>query len=467
VFDPKKGDDRALGDLRPAVARAPAGIFCVLNKLDLTLRDEMNGDRPAAFWSRVNDWFDHCLVAIGLPADPARRFIVAARFVGAERFTGAVTESWTGERSGTLSESERTFLQDVARRAEAEFDRLRTTLLAPLTAEETHRLKQDNESVELSANLDTVKGYYDLEGASRLLASLQDDVIAAGEREFDDEYRETVSRRLARVGRGDVELAREVMARRVELWPVLPVLYWPLRGVTHWLGSRLAGGGATRHTPPAADLLRVRGWSVAHRVESVHAHVQAARQRLPDALAGRLRWPSAPTLTAGLEGRVGERLENADEDVLAACHAGLRRPGMPARGFVWFVLLWFPLLQPLLRAGLEFLNRGTVVGSVAAGLTVVKALGAGGLMKGLGASLAVLLLMLAVLFARSVRLVQRTRRETGVGPSSDGPEPPALPDVDTMMDEEILRPLAEPVRSLAEHVASRCDRLAALEHGRG
>lgn len=465
VFDPKKGDDRALDDIRPSVARDPASVFCVLNKLDLALRDEMNGDSPARFWSRVNEWFDRCLCAVDLPVAPDHRFSLAARFVAAQEFAAAVTESWTGSRTGTLTDAERAFLRDVARQAEAEFDRLRNSLLAPLTAAETRRLKQDNEAAELAANLLTLRTHYDIEGALRHLDTLLADVSTACDLEFDGDYRGTMSRRLARVGRSDVDLARDVMARRVERWPVLPVLYWPLRGVTHWLGARLAGGGDGRNVPPAADLLRVRGWSLTHRVESVHTQAQTALRRLPEPLAGRIRWPSAASLAAGLEGRVCERLENADEDVLASCLAGLPRPGILARGFVWFVLIWFPLLQPLLRAGLELLTKGAVVGSLAAGLTVVTALGAGGLMKGFGASLAVLLFMLAVLYARSVRLVQRARRETGLGPSSNELEPPALSDVDAMVDEEILRPLAEPVQELANRIDLYCRQIAALEDG--
>jgi len=465
VFDPKKGDDRALGDIRPSVARDPASVFCVLNKLDLTLRDETNGDSPARFWSRVNQWFDRCLSSVDLPVAADHRFALAARFVAAQEFAAAVTESWTGSRTGVLTDAEQAFLRDLARRAEAEFDRLRNSLLAPLTAVEIRRLNQDNETAELAANLEALRAHYDLEGALHHLDTLLADVSTACDREFDGDYRSTVSRRLARVGRSDVDLARDVMARRVERWPVLPVLYWPLRGVTHWLGARLAGGGAGRNVPPAADLLRVRGWSAAHRAESVHAQAQTALRRLPESLAGHIRWPSAASLTAGLEGRVCERLENADEDVLASCLAGLPRPGILARGFVWFVLIWFPLLQPLLRAGLELLNKGAVVGSLAAGLTVVTALGAGGLMKGFGASLAVLLFMLAVLYARSVRLVQRVRRETGLGPSSGDVEPPALSDIDAMVDEEILRPLAEPAQELAKRVDLYRHRLAALEDG--
>jgi hypothetical protein len=465
VFDPKKGDDRALSDIRPSVARDPASVFCVLNKLDLTLRDEVNGDNANRFWLRINEWFEQCLRAVGLPVAGDHRFALAARFVAAPEFAASVTESWTGSRTGTLTDAERAFLRDVARQAEAEFDRLRNSLLAPLDPEEIRRLKQDNETAELAANLDTLRAHYDLDGALHQLATLLADVSTACDREFDGDYRSTVSRRLARVGRSDVDLAREVMARRVERWSVLPVLYWPLRGVTHWLGSRLAGGGAGRNVPPAADLLRVRGWSVAHRVESVHTQAQTALRRLPEPMAGQICWPSTVSLTAGLEGRVCERLENADEDILASCLAGLPRPGILSRGFVWFVLIWFPLLQPLLRAGLELLTKGAVVGGLAAGLTVVTALGAGGLMKGFGAALAVMLFMLAVLYARSVRLVQRVRREAGVGPSAGDVEAPSLSDIDAMVDEEILRPLAEPVQELANRVELYRQRLAALEDG--
>ncbi len=466
VFDPKKGDDRALGDIRPLLARAPASVFCVLNKLDLTLHDELNGDDAYRFWERVNKWFDQCLQAVELSVSPDHRFALAARFVAARKFVASVTESWTGSRSGALSGAERAFLNDVARQAETEFDRLRDRLLAPLTSEEIRRLKRDNERAELAANLDALRAQYDLDVTLRQLATALADLSTACDREFDSDYRGIVSRRLARVGRGDLDLAREVMARRIETWPVLPVLYWPLRGVAHWLGSRLAGGQPGRPPPPAADLLRVRGWSSADRVKSVHARAQrAALRQLPQSLVDQVRWPTVEAMAGKLETRVGERLEDADETVLEVCLTSLPRPGILARGFIWFVLIWFPLLQPLLRAVLEVLTKGAVVGGLAAGLTVVMALGAGGLMKGFGASLAVLLFMLAVLYARSVRLVQRVRREAGFGPSQNGLEPPATSEVDALLDEEIFRPLAEPVERLADRVDSCRQRLAALEEG--
>ncbi|UCG15457.1 MAG: 50S ribosome-binding GTPase [Phycisphaerales bacterium] len=451
VFDPKKGDDRAMAALLPRVVRDPDNVYCVLNKFDQTLKDETNGAGPDAFWTTKRDWFRGCLQSLGMNPDDRRRFLISAKYTRPDAFARAVAGFWFDNPAATPDEHDRQLVHGLAERSTRDIARLKTELLQPLTKDEARHIKHANESAELAADVEDIHRQYELDRTVDAVSALVAEIDRQYTHEFEHDYLSTLARRLAATGRSDVELARDLMAYRVERWPLLPVLYWPLSGLVRWLGGRLAAAGPHRPAPPPADLLRVRGRGLDHRAASFHERVVARTVTLPDGLLPANRLPDPKAQAAAAAARIIERWQKLDDDVLDACKVDTAPPTRLARFSLWFVLIWFPLLQPLAKGALTLVVERSVAGGLRAALAVVTAFGALSLGTGLVAAGMVFLIVLAVMFARAIRDVRRTR---GDHPAQPGDADPYADEVSQILNDEIHEPLREP----AEHVASRLQR---------
>ena len=464
VFDPKKGDDRMLARLLPRIVRDPANVYCVLNKFDGMLKDATNGDGADAFWDVRDDWFRACLQSLGLNPDGRRRFLISAKYPDPNAFARAAATLWLGDPDCPLDEPDRSVVRRLGARCAEEISRLKAEILTPLTVDEARLIKHANESAEVTANIADILAHCDLQNTTDRAIELLPEIDRHYARQFDDDYVITVAQRLARTGRSEVELARELMAHRVERWPVLPVLYWPLAGLVRWWGRRLVAAKPTDDPPWALgtttirNLLRVRGRGLGHRTASLHESACGAGATLPDNLLPTDRMPDPKRLAANAAARITERCETLDDDVLAACKAAERAgssrlraglagslaapPGRLARFLIWFVLIWFPLLQPLLKGGLLLLAEHSIASGLRAAMIVVSALGPGSLVKGLAASGLVLFIVLAVMFARAIRDV---RRERGSAVGQRGDATLYVDDVLQILTDEIRAPVREPV----------------------
>ncbi len=464
VFDPKKGDDRAITALLPRVVRDPANVYCVLNKFDETLKDDTNGAGAEAFWTNKREWFSRCTESLGLDPDERHRFLISARYAQGDAFARAVSALWFGQEDHALDPPDRALVAELADRASREITRLKTDLLAPLTEEEARRIKHGNEASELAVNIADVRAHYDLDRTARRLGDLLEDFDRQISHEFDGHYVGTVARRLAGWGKSDADLARSLMSDRVERWPILPVLYWPLGGIARWLGRWFTPRAAHTAGAAPADLLRVQGRGVEHRAAALRERVELRLAAMPEGLLRDIDLASAASRAAAVESAVADRADRLDEEVLAECRAGDRRPRRLPRASLWFVLFWFPLLQPLLKGGLELAVKQGLGGGLNAALTVVTAFGAMGLLKGLAAAGVVYVIVLAVMYARSVRDVRRVRGATSHDPLDPGPYGE---EVGRILADEIRAPLREHIERVAGRVTKLQGEIEALESAAG
>lgn len=464
VLDPKKGDDRAVADLLRRVVRDSANVYCVLNKFDELLNDDAGPNGADAFWEARCAWFDECLRSLGLPPDESRRFLVSARYPDPSVFARAVAGRWRESAEEPLSARDRPLVEELARRAGAEMDRFKTALLKPLSPDDVRRVKSANASAELRDHVDRIERHFDLQRNVERLADAAAAIDQECDREFDTAYVATIADRLSRFGRSDTDLAQELTGQRVQSWSILSIVYWPLRGLVRWVGARFAAPGDPHRTMAAPDLFRVRGRSLEHRTTTLRERLRQRLCALPDALHPALRWPDAKSQAEQASSRVLEQAAHIDDEIIARCRVGDAAPGSIRRFVLWILLLWFPLIQPLARGGLELAATRSLTDGLDAAIAVVAALGATSLIKGVVASGLVCLILLSGMFARSLRDV---RRERGSDPEADRGSDLYREEVARILEEEIRVPLRLPAQDQAGRVARAWRELLELADGGG
>lgn len=215
--------------------------------------------------------------------------------------------------------------------------------------------------------------------------------------------------------------------------------------------------------------MRVDGVPLQHRVDAFTARVRARQSSLLGAFREPPEIPESGRLAARAQARIEEAHEDVERGVVRECLARRRSPGPLRRGLVWFVLLWFVLLQPLLSGLLGMIDvDGTAMipldlGGIQRALAIlVTTLGATALLKGLAVTLLVYVMMLMAMFGRAARDVRRLRG--GHTPQ----EALTLDDAEAAyaygervhhaLGDTVLAPVLEPFEALAERIEGWRDR---------
>ena len=135
-----------------------------------------------------------------------------------------------------------------------------------------------------------------------------------------------------------------------------------------------------------------------------------------------------------------------DLRLLEEAQARFRRPSWLARTGLWFILLWFPFLQPVLAGGLEmFADPGAW--NVTHGLyRIVSALSAVHLLTGFAVVATIFVALLACMYARGLRLVRKFRAD-------QDDASPLTRAVDDLIVGEVLVPLVSPLGERSERLA--------------
>lgn len=472
VWDPLVTGDRAYAERLGRIARDARNVVRVLNKVDLLLRDQWEGEPSAEeLWSQWREWFAGAAVAAGMESMPASDeiFMGSARDSDATGFEDRVLRDWGVSGPGEVESGALRLLRGIARRASDDLDRLRDALLGPMGESRVRLVKAWNSSAELASDRALLREHFGLDRLAGLAQSAGEAVREEVESAFDARWAGVVSRRLAARSADELELAHEVMARRLEGWPILPVIYWPIRSVVRAAGRRLSGlrpasGSAARAAKgPMEEVCRVDGVAVQERLMAAQSRSRIRLGELLAALRDPPRWPEPEHAAERVTARLEEAGEGAAAEVVALCTAGRRRPGLLRRSLAWLVLVWFVLLQPVGHGVLLLLAASAPSGGAQAwsspGLAtalhgaavVVGALGATSLLLGLGVSILVYLAILAGMYSRSLRDVRRARSE-GDDPA-DGRAGLYAAAVARVVEGEVLRPLAEPLNRIAAEIS--------------
>ncbi len=474
VVTARKMADRAWVAFCRHVVKDVRNVHFVVNKADELVTDDLcwregeSGDgrdphrRAAAFWRAQQEWAARGLTTTGCAVARDGQFMVAARYPNAEAFVTRVSEAW-GDPQWEQYADDRGAVGEVGRLASDELGRLRATVLQPVNSADAQTLKQANQVAEAQANGARIREHHDLERQTERLQRACDPAYlqaVLGEA-FGPTYCQAAAGALARDRVPDTLLANEVMGTRVEQWPILRAVYWPLSWVVQRAGRALVtSASGPAKGPDAKPLAEVGGRTTAERVATVLAgirqdHAAAIRSfRLQEAL------PEPKALAMQLEARLADIVPALDRQIVADVSESGRRPGLLRRSLVWLALLWFPFVQPVTEGLLQIVGGPGSLDLLGGLYKVVWALGAGQLLKGFAVVVAVYVACLAAMYARCVRDVRRARKRepTGETDLSDA--------IEAALVDEVAAPVSHPFVTAAATLASlttRLDRLTSAQ----
>lgn len=461
VLTPRKIGDRAWVAMFHRVVKDPSNVLCVLNKFDELLADAAafacrNGDPAEHFWLDQGEWMTRVIRDAGCPYDEDFRFLVAAAYPAADVLTQRIAAMWDDPSWQRFAE-DRPIVQGVARRAAADLQRLRQTLLAPISREQAERIKHANRGRELSAARDELTAHYDLARTREELAAVldpgyQQDLLNEA---FGPAYCTTVAERIKQRLRPDTELADELLERRVEHWPLLRLVYWPFGWLARTLARRAAGPPAEAVTPAYRDPAEVDGRGLLPRAELLRSRLLADHAPLARQLVLESSVPPAAEAAAAASSALDQLSLDLNRRLIDDIRQRDRHPSVFSRLGIWLLALWFPLIQPATQAVLEAIVGGWTVGLAEAALQLVRALSASRLLLALAMPAVLFLLILAAMYARALRAVRRAR--------TDQDEHAPLADaIDQMLIANIVTPALRPFQQAAARLESVCTRLDRL-----
>ena len=469
VVTPRKIADREWVELFHRVAKDARNVHCVLNKIDEVVAEELAVSRadsqpnhPDAvarqFWSDHSQWAEQLIAQADCQRRSDHVFLMAAEYADPVAFTKRVACVWD-DPDWTRYPDDRDAVLAVAKLASADLDRLRACVMGGISADQIDTLKQANRGVEISQAIKTLGSHYDLSRWEALLESAcgPDACQSLTNEVFGPEYCRVVAGRLTAHRRSAVELADELFAWRVERWPILRAVYYPLNWLIRRLGRSVLPNA--RAAGPVSDdsaetPLDVGARTVTNRSRLLVSRFVAEHGRMLSKLELRDRLPDPTDLADRCVVRCRRIVEDLDRQEIDLLKQASRSPGWIARALLYVTLIWFPLVQPLVEGSLELLS-GAGATSVMHGLyTLVRALRADQLILGFLVVLGIYVACLALMYARCVREVRHRRGEVGptfpsVGeqgkPSADASWPDPADEVDRMLMEQVVGPVLRPV----------------------
>ncbi|MHC4090767.1 MAG: P-loop NTPase family protein, partial [Planctomycetota bacterium] len=397
VTTPKKiGDLRGLKEIQ-RVLKARSNFVYVVNKIDWLLAQ---ADGPP------QDELDRISAALGrqiAECDPGgghdRAFLVSAKYRDADGMLEAIARQRSVPEAQVRPDSDG-MLAAAAERVLGDFGALKKSLTTAPTAGAAAANKRANLAYQVRRQAEQLMKYYQ-----------PGPILTRLERAADPQAMEEIVGRsvhpaycgqvFQRLNTGRVlfgEWSTVLFKARIAHWPVLGIVAWPLALVGLVLGGLRAllpdpSGGAS------GDPFRCEGLSLEDRVDAILARLRAELAWVPQRVG--IELPAEEGLVQQFR---GEATALATEHRAAVIDPLLqKRPTLPGRVLRWViplaVLLWFPLVQPVLAIVL-----GSMYGEIGLDLEtvamLVQALSAGNVLAGLGASLIILAALVAAVYSR-------------------------------------------------------------------
>jgi hypothetical protein len=463
VVTPRKIGDRAWVQLLPDVVKDPSNVHCVLNKVDQLLSDgelrpeqtptpNGNGRSADAFWEMQHRWVMQCLQATDCPDADDHRFLVAAAFAQPDAFVARVGHVWDDPewKRYTL---ERKTVHQIARLASAELDRLRARVLSPVSKDEQGAVKASNRAREQHVNVDRIKDHFELNTIVSRLARACDPTyhqLVLNEAVGPD-YCAAVGAAVATQLRSTESLADELLTQRVAQWPLLRLVHWPFGWVSRALGRRVGIVSRTSATD-ATDPLQTSGPTVKDRIDLIRSRVLADHAVAIRRVRAEDEFPQSEPLTKRVTSAIRSLPDRLETQLLGEALARYRRPSLFAKTGLWLILLWFPLLQPILAGTLEMIGDSGGWRTAHGLYRIVSALSAAHLLAGLAVVVVIYVAILAGMYARASRAIRRARDELA--------ESSLIADaVDHIFISHVVAPIVQPINHRLERLAELQRRL--------
>lgn len=457
VLTPRKIGDRAWVELLPRVIKDARNVHCVLNKIDELLTDAEpfdggQGRSAKSFWEAHEQWMTEAMTAAGFPPSGEHRFMIAAGYPQADAFVKNVAELWDDPAWSRYAD-DRPIVEEIARRAESETNRLRQTVLGPVTVESAQQLKQANRDREAAVHVARITDHFQLDGVLQRLANACDPdyVWQILHESLGAEYSRDVARSLEMHMRSESELADGVLERRIHRWPLLRLVYWPFGWLSRVLGRRAAASPKRVDTAPA-DATDQAGQPLIDRVSTFRSRLLADHSPILRQLDLEREIPDERTLARSARSAIGRLATRLDQHMMEDVAARDRKPGFFRKSLLWLVFLWFPILQPMFDGALEIVLLDSGLSVLQAIHKIVRMLSAPALLLGFSMSLLVCVTLLAAMYVRALRDVRRARL-------ADADESPAVEAVEEALVETLLVPVMGPLEAKLTRLTELRERL--------
>jgi len=483
VQSPRKLGDRAWVGMLRDVVKDFANVHLVLNKVDELLADgDFGNDRletglacsrshsagglasepvvsAPGFWSAQHRWVADAIAAAGCDLPDERIYLVAGLYPDSTAFTARIAHRWDDPQWQRF-EKDRPIVQQIAGLATRDLEQLRSAVIGPIQLDRARQIKNANQAAEQRTWAVRLDEHFGMTRTREWLEAAVDPEYhqAAINDAFGPGYCNQVGERVLMQLRGDAELADELLASRVDRWPLLRLAYFPLGWLSRMMGrqwSLLRGLASPRTQSQPA-------WEVDHR--SIEDRVALYRERLRGdrtALAAELHMedaaPQADRLTDRLTSAISALPGQMEQELLDELRLKDRKPSLIGRGLLWLVFLWFPILQPVAAGILDMLAAGETWDLVRGLARIVAALSAVHLLAGFAVVAIIFALLIAGMYARCLKNIRRRRTELMTTDI-------VAQRVDALLLDEVASPLIQPFlvkRQEMEELWNRLQQLAA------
>lgn len=488
IQTPRKIADRLWVELFRDVFKDDNNVYFVLNKVDELLSDsepfaagaaadKASGDGSAcSFWRNQSEWFASALERAGAGSSPQHRFMISAAFPSAGEFVARIAQRWD-DPDWMQFAADRKAVEQCAQLVEGDICRLRQTVLSEVSSDQVNALKASNQTREHQAFVARIKNHFaidrltaDLERACdpKYLRYVLGEYLGA-------EYSAAAASALVAQLNSPRRLADELLERRVEAWPLLRLVYWPFGWLSRMASPFLAASrmaSSTRDSlfgtngeavansladtkglkASASRPLDVGGRPFAGQIDLIRTRILADHASVAGQLSIDSKMPAVADLASDSAARAAALPASLDRQVLDDIQAADGKPSWWGRAALWLILLWFPLLQPMLQGLLEVCVETGTWHTIHGAYRIVSALSAPKLLAGLLVVIVIFVALLAGMYAWALRAIQSARTAAECYER-------CCEAIDNLIVDEVAVPLLQPFQAALDRITTIGQRL--------
>jgi hypothetical protein len=233
-----------------------------------------------------------------------------------------------------------------------DYPRLQQILVREHSPAEIARRKALNYLRALAALLADLDAHFALRRGAAGLESLMGEIPGKVNAAFGAEHRQGVLEELTELPEPHRRQSSGLLYHRLESWPIMRMMLWPIRTLIGYFAGRLAHRG-TRHGDydALAEILDAGARPLTTRLDDIREAIELEHRVTLDWIEANENVARPPggeeRDIAGLIGRLRGELLHHDRKRLGFLKDKYPPPGRLGRMLVWFPPLWFFILQPL------------------------------------------------------------------------------------------------------------------------
>jgi GTP-binding protein EngB required for normal cell division len=305
VVTPRKYGDREFVDQLEIIARSHENYYVVLNKIDqLEGQADLNMVRNEVFTYLLSECKKR---NVNTPS--ADHFLLVSAMYP-ERF---------------------------------ELSKLHDRIIRRHSKEEILKAKVENLRIEFGKNIMRMEQNYDITSKIKKFDDCLSQIQQWINERFDDTYFETVLQKVIAYESLQNRISGGLFFQRVQTWPILRTLVFPLTGLVSFFGGQLAFyRNSNSQRDSSRDLLRVKGRTASAYLQDIRLQIEENFSFLSTVMR------ENPDVSDSVEKRFHNFLRIYEEQVIDQVESSFKRPGFLMRSMIYFPLVWFPFIQPFL-----------------------------------------------------------------------------------------------------------------------